>query len=98
MQADLRYIGRDGLAVWLGLVGLLDQRLPTLRLIDVRRHDERALYGSLPGTLYANLSINYCRSCLYASTVLPVQLGNPLLQTTQWRLPEVPAMLSHVLV
>jgi len=48
-QTDLRYIGRDALAVLLGLAGEGGRRCDAARVLDVRRADERALYGSIPG-------------------------------------------------
>jgi hypothetical protein len=48
-QANLRYIGRDGLAAALGLLGERATRVEGVRVLDIRRHDERALYGSIPG-------------------------------------------------
>ncbi len=48
-QADLRYIGRDALGGLLGLVGERGGRLEGSRVLDIRRHDERTLYGSIPG-------------------------------------------------
>ncbi len=49
MQANLRYIGRDGLAAVLGVLGERSTRAEGVRVLDIRRHDERALYGSIPG-------------------------------------------------
>ncbi len=49
MQADLRYIGRDALAVLLGLAGDGAPRCEAACVLDVRRSDERALYGSVMG-------------------------------------------------
>ncbi|KAK9843460.1 hypothetical protein WJX81_004052 [Elliptochloris bilobata] len=51
-QADLRYIGRDALAVLLGLAGDGAPRCEAACVLDVRRSDERALYGSIPGTVH----------------------------------------------
>lgn len=48
-QADLRYIGRDALAVLLGLAGDGAAACDAACVLDVRRNDERALYGSIPG-------------------------------------------------
>ena len=48
-QADLRYIGRDALGGLLGLVGERGGRVEGTRVLDLRRHDERTLYGSIPG-------------------------------------------------
>ncbi|KAK9829026.1 hypothetical protein WJX72_003487 [[Myrmecia] bisecta] len=54
-QVDLNFINRDALAVLLGLAGPLSRRVP-VRVLDIRRHDERALYGSIPGTLHVPAS------------------------------------------
>ncbi|BDA48044.1 probable thiosulfate:glutathione sulfurtransferase at C-terminar half [Coccomyxa sp. Obi] len=51
-QANLKYIGRDGLALALGLLGERATRLDGVRVLDIRRHDERSLYGSIPGTVH----------------------------------------------
>lgn len=48
-QANLKYVGRDGLALALGLLGERSTRLDGVRVLDIRRHDERALYGSIHG-------------------------------------------------
>lgn len=47
---DVRYIGRDALAA---LLGYSSAPAPvSILLIDVRRHDERALYGSIRGSVH----------------------------------------------
>ena len=49
-QSDLRFINRDALALLLGQAaegGVV--HAPAACLIDVRRSDERALYGSIKG-------------------------------------------------
>lgn len=49
-QGDLRFIGRDALGVLLGMSGEV-VHAPPATLIDVRRSDERALYGAIKGSL-----------------------------------------------
>ena len=49
-QANLRYINRDALAVLLGLAGSTNPGVPPGAVLDIRRYDERTLYGSIPGT------------------------------------------------
>ena len=49
VQADLRYIGRDALAVLLGAADDGAPRCESACVLDVRRGDERALYGSITG-------------------------------------------------
>ena len=49
VQADLRYIGRDALAVLLGAADDGAPRCDAACVLDVRRGDERALYGSITG-------------------------------------------------
>ena len=52
-QADLRFINRDALAVLLGMcaeAGVV--HAPPAALIDVRRSDERALYGAIKGAAH----------------------------------------------
>lgn len=57
LQGDLQYLSRDALVVLLeaaeeGLAGGTGPGRPLrLSLLDVRRHDEAALYGALPGAL-----------------------------------------------
>ena len=73
-QADLRYIGRDALAVLLGLTGDGAAACDAACVLDVRRHDERALFGSIPGasklvspTVWFELSVQVpCELCLAA--------------------------------
>lgn len=50
LQAEQHFINRDAVAGILGHVdvGCLPQQALVL---DVRRHDERALYGSIPGSM-----------------------------------------------
>lgn len=50
MQANLRYINRDALAVLLGLAGAPNENAAPAAVLDLRRYDERALFGSIPGT------------------------------------------------
>lgn len=50
-QADLRFIGRDALAVLLGMAPEV-LHVPPVALIDVRRSDERALYGAINGAAH----------------------------------------------
>jgi rhodanese-related sulfurtransferase len=48
-QADLKYITRDAVAALLGQADInLAPDLATV--LDIRRHDERSLYGTIPGT------------------------------------------------
>jgi hypothetical protein len=49
--ADLRFIGRDALAVLLGMSPDV-VHAPQAALVDVRRSDERALYGSIKGAAH----------------------------------------------
>eukprot|EP00887_Chlorella_sp_A99_P002128 scaffold21.g2128.t1 len=53
-QPDLRFIGRDAVALLLGLGGAeaggAAPRPPAALLIDVRRSDERVLYGAIRGS------------------------------------------------
>lgn len=51
LQANLRFINRNALAC---LLGLGDEGLKTKRtvIIDLRRHDERTLYGAIQGAAY----------------------------------------------
>ena len=70
MQRELKHISRDALAGVLGLTGERRTRIDGVRMLDIRRHDERALYGSIPGL--ADLSFQdirifdsrLCRHCL----------------------------------
>lgn len=55
LQANLKYIGRDALAALLGLLGERSARVDGTRILDIRRHDERALYGSIPGDVYSQV-------------------------------------------
>ena len=48
-QRELMHISRDALAGVLGVTGERGTRIEGVRCIDLRRHDERALYGSIPG-------------------------------------------------
>lgn len=50
-QADLRFIGRDALAVLLGMAPEV-MHVPAVTLVDVRRSDERALYGAIKGAAH----------------------------------------------
>ena len=55
--ADLRFINRDALAVLLGMAvdesgGGGVMHAPPTTLIDVRRSDERALYGAIKGSVH----------------------------------------------
>lgn len=49
VQAHVTYVSRDAVAVALGLNTI---RTPIATLIDVRRHDERALYGAIKGSVH----------------------------------------------
>ncbi len=48
MQAEKRFINRDAVAAVLGHV---DAGCPPQEalVLDIRRHDERSMYGSIPG-------------------------------------------------
>ena len=48
-QRELKHISRDGLAAVLGVAGERGARTEGVRVLDVRRHDECVLYGSIPG-------------------------------------------------
>ena len=57
-QVHLKYINRDAVAALLGLAGPQVHTRP-VPVIDLRRHDERTLYGSIPGTpLFVETSIS----------------------------------------
>ena len=43
------HLSRDALAGVLGVTGERGMRIEGVRCIDLRRHDERTLYGSIPG-------------------------------------------------
>ena len=49
MQVEPKFINRDAVA---GVLGHVDVGCPPQQavVLDIRRHDERALYGSIPGT------------------------------------------------
>jgi hypothetical protein len=53
-QPHLTFINRDAVALLLGSAGAesLQRPLPPVRLLDVRRSDERALYGSIHGSMH----------------------------------------------
>jgi hypothetical protein len=48
LQADVRYINRDAAALLLSRSAATSDGGGGLAFIDVRRHDERTLYGSIP--------------------------------------------------
>lgn len=50
-QPDLRYIDREAVAVLLGEGGSYGH-LPRALVLDVRRSEERALYGSIKGSVH----------------------------------------------
>lgn len=50
-QGDLRFIGRDALGLLLGMSQEV-MHAPPVTLVDVRRSDERALYGSIKGAVH----------------------------------------------
>ena len=50
LQMDLRYISREALGLLLGLSAASPPPEALPLLLDVRRPDERALFGSIPGT------------------------------------------------
>ena len=63
-QADLRFIGRDALGLLLGMSGDV-VHAPPATLVDVRRSDERALYGAIKGSLHipGARAARWCRWC-----------------------------------
>lgn len=52
MQANLKYINRNALACLLGQAGSNIKTKEAL-VLDLRRHDERTLYGTIPGPVKA---------------------------------------------
>ena len=68
MQRDLMHISRDALAGVLGVTGERGTRIEGIRCIDLRRHDERALYGSIPGADPMHLACT--PNCLLHAPVL----------------------------
>ncbi len=56
MQRELMHISRDALAGVLGVTGERGTRIEGIRCIDLRRHDERALYGSIPGKVLMHVA------------------------------------------
>ncbi|PRW57512.1 Heat shock 67B2 [Chlorella sorokiniana] len=60
-QADLHFIGRDALAVLLGMAPEV-LHVPPVTLVDVRRSDERALYGAIKGA--AHIPVDQLASAL----------------------------------
>ena len=70
MQAAQKFINRDAVAAVLGHVdvGLLPQPVTVL---DIRRNDERALYGSIPGKKVA-LHFKQVSSCMVVTATLAV--------------------------
>jgi len=56
MQANLEYINRDALAYLLGLVEG-GPREPKALVIDLRRHDERSMYGKIPGKCHSDSGV-----------------------------------------
>ena len=66
--ADLRFIGRDALAVLLGMSADV-VHAPLASLVDVRRSDERALYGSIKGAAHIPGGCWRC-CCCWAGRVL----------------------------
>ena len=61
VQAEKKFINRDAVAAILGHV---DAGCPPQEAIvlDIRRHDERSMYGSIPGV--ANMPCTRLPSCL----------------------------------
>ncbi|CAK0784964.1 hypothetical protein CVIRNUC_008169 [Coccomyxa viridis] len=51
-QREPKQISRDALAALLGVAGERGARAEGVRVLDVRRHDECVLYGSIPGTVH----------------------------------------------
>ena len=49
MQANLKYINRDAVAALLGIADDAPQTSNKVLVIDLRRHDERTFYGTIPG-------------------------------------------------
>ena len=52
MQREPKQISRDALAALLGVAGERGARAEGVRVLDVRRHDECVLYGSIPGAAH----------------------------------------------
>ncbi len=63
MQAEKRYINRDAVAAVLGHV---DAGCPPQEalVLDIRRHDERSMYGSIPGMHFRCLLHDYLAAWL----------------------------------
>lgn len=58
------HISRDALAGVLGVTGERGMRIEGVRCLDLRRHDERTLYGSIPG---AEQLLGICTGLLTAA-------------------------------
>ena len=52
VQREPKQISRDALAALLGVAGERGVRAEGVRVLDVRRHDECVLYGSIPGAAH----------------------------------------------
>lgn len=59
VQRELRHVSRDALAGMLGLIGERGTRTEGVRVLDIRRHDERSLYGSIPGAAQTPKPLRY---------------------------------------
>jgi len=70
LQAEQTFINRDAVAAVLGHV---DVGCPPQQavVLDIRRHDERAMYGSIPGVSNSPLFAS-CLCCLALQTCNPV--------------------------
>lgn len=66
MQAEKRFINRDAVAAMLGHV---DAGCPPREalVLDIRRHDERSMYGSIPGMHFPCLLHHQSCLALYCS-------------------------------
>jgi hypothetical protein len=71
--------------VLLGLAGEGGRRCDAARVLDVRRADERALYGSIPGARRSGCEVwgaaapaGRARACTAGSAALRGALGGPL--------------------
>lgn len=70
MQADLRYINRDAAALLLSRSAASGADGGSgLTFLDVRRHDERTLYGSIPRAQHVPGAGRYSGFVFYSSTI-----------------------------
>ena len=66
LQTELRYISREALGLLLGLSAASPPPEALPLLLDVRRPDERALFGSIPGMCKA-VDLHSCMVCSKAT-------------------------------